>query len=337
VSQKRASRSRNNYVPGPEFWRWLLVALALWASTCAAQAWPQRPVRLIVPFAPGGTTDALGRVFAHALGERLGQQVVVENRPGGGGTLGAEVAARATPDGYTLLLGSAEAFGMTEGTRKRLAYDPDRDLVPVVMVARAPNVFIVHPTITAANVAELVAYAKANPGKLRYGSPGVGSNPHLIGELFASRYMIQMTHVPYKGGGAGIADVVSGQIEMLITGIATAAARIKAGQVRPIVMTGGARSPLIPDVPTMAEAGVDDFVLGALFGVFVPPGTPREVIERLNRDIPAATQSADFRRRVIDIGQEVTEPATGEAFGRVMRAEAARWRNLATMAGVKEE
>ena len=314
-----------------------LVALALWASLCHAQGWPQRPVRLIVPFAPGGTTDALGRVFAHALGERLGQQVVVENRPGGGGTLGAEVAAHSAPDGYALLLGSAEAFGMTEGMRRRLPYNPERDLVPVVMVARAPNVFIVHPSVPAANVAELVAYAKANPGKIRYGSPGVGSNPHLIGELFAKRHGIELVHVPYKGGGAGIADVVSGEIEMLVTGIATAAARIKAGQVRAIVMTGGARSPLIADVPTMAEAGVPDFVLGALFGLFVPTGTPREVVDRLTKDVPAVTRSAEFAKRVIDIGQEVTEPLTGDAFGRVMRAEAARWRELATMAGVKEE
>jgi len=311
--------------------------LAIAASLCEAQTYPQRAVRLIVPFAPGGTTDALGRVFAHALGERLGQQVVVENRPGGGGTLGAEAGARAAPDGYTLLLGSAEAFGMTEGTRKRLAYNPDKDLVPVVMVARAPNVFIVHPSVPVATVPELVGYAKANPGKLRYGSPGIGSNPHLIGELFANRFNVVLTHVPYKGGGAGIADVVSGQIEMLVTGIATAAGRIKAAQVKAIVMTGGARSPQIPEVPTMAEAGVGDFVLGALFGVFVPAGTPREPIERLTREVPAVTQSADFRKRVIDIGQEVTEPLAGEAFGRVMRAEAARWRELATMAGVKDE
>ena len=311
--------------------------MAIAASLCEAQTYPQRAVRLIVPFAPGGTTDALGRVFAHALGERLGQQVVVENRPGGGGTLGAEAGARAAPDGYTLLLGSAEAFGMTEGTRKRLAYNPDKDLVPVVMVARAPNVFIVHPSVPVATVPELVSYAKANPGKLRYGSPGIGSNPHLIGELFANRFNVVLTHVPYKGGGAGIADVVSGQIEMLVTGIATAAGRIKAAQVKAIVMTGGARSPQIPEVPTMAEAGVGDFVLGALFGVFVPAGTPREPIERLTREVPAVTQSADFRKRVIDIGQEVTEPLAGEAFGRVMRAEAARWRELATMAGVKDE
>jgi tripartite-type tricarboxylate transporter receptor subunit TctC len=315
----------------------LALVLVSLACVCEAQTYPQRPVRLIVPFAPGGTTDALGRVLAHALGERLGQQVVVENRPGGGGTLGAEAGARAAPDGYTLLLGSAEAFGMTEGTRKRLAYNPDKDLVPVVMVARAPNVFIVHPTVPVTTVAELVSYAKANPGKLRYGSPGIGSNPHLIGELFANRFNIVLTHVPYKGGGAGIGDVVSGQIEMLVTGIATAAGRIKPGQVKAIVMTGGARSPQIPGVPTMAEAGVSDFVLGALFGVFVPVGTPREPIERLTREVPAVTQSAEFRRRVVDIGQEVTEPLAGEAFGRVMRAEAARWRELATMAGVKDE
>jgi tripartite-type tricarboxylate transporter receptor subunit TctC len=313
------------------------ILLALLAGVCEAQTYPQRAVRMIVPFAPGGTTDALGRVFAHALGERLGQQVVVENRPGGGGTLGAEAGARAAPDGYTLLLGSAEAFGMTEGTRKRLAYNPDKDLVPVVMVARAPNVFIVHPSVPVATVPELVSYAKANPGRLRYGSPGIGSNPHLIGELFANRFNIVLTHVPYKGGGAGIGDVVSGQIEMLVTGIATAAGRIKAGQVKAIVATGGTRSPQIPEVPTMAEAGVGDFVLGALFGVFVPAGTPREPIERLLREVPGVTQSADFRKRVIDIGQEVTEPLAGEAFGRVMRAEAARWRELATMAGVKEE
>ena len=314
----------------------LALALALLASVCEAQTYPQRPVRLIVPFAPGGTTDALGRVVAHSLGERVGQQVVVENRPGGGGTLGAEVGARATPDGYTLLLGSAEAFGMTENARKRLAYDPDKDLVPVVMVARAPNVFIVHPSVPVASVPELVAFAKANPGKIRYGSPGVGSNPHLIGELFANRFGIVLTHVPYKGGGAGIADVVSGQIEMLITGIATAAGRINAGQVKALVNTGGARSPQIPTVPTMAEAGVSDFVLGALFGVFVPAGTPREPIERLAREVPAVMQSADFRKRVIDIGQEVTEPLLGDEFGRVIRAEAARWRELATKAGVTE-
>jgi tripartite-type tricarboxylate transporter receptor subunit TctC len=316
----------------------LAAALFAFVSLAAhAQSYPNRAVRMIVPFAPGGTTDGLGRVLAVYLGERLGQQVVVENRPGGGGTLGAEAGARATPDGYTVLLGSAEAFGMTDAIRKRLSYSPERDLVPVTMMARSPNVFIVHPSLQVERLADLVQYAKRNPAKLRYGSPGVGSNPHLIGEVFAHRLGIQMTHVPYKGGGAGIADVVSGQIEMLITGVVTAASRVKAGQVKPIVITGSARTPLMPEVPTMAEAGVADFVLGALFGIFVPNGTPAGVIERLQRELPAVSQNPDYRKRIIDIGQEVVEPLQGEAFGRAIQQEAARWRELAAMAGVKDE
>src|SRR5947208_6900799 len=315
--------------------RFCLFLLLLFCSGAGAQTYPNRPIRMIVPFAAGGTTDALGRVLAFFMSERLGQQVVVENRPGGGGTLGPEVAARSTPDGYTLLLGSAEAYGMTEGMRKRLAYNPERDLVPVAMVARSPNIFIVHPSVPVKSIPELVEYAKKH--NLRYGSPGVGSNPHLIGELFAHRFKLDMTHVPYKGGGAGIADVVSGQIEMLITGIATSVGRIKAGQVRPLAMTGGARSPLVPEVPTMAEAGVDDFVLGALFGVFTPAAAPNEVIERLSRELPAISRNPEFSKRLIDIGQELTEPLLGEGFGRSIRAEAARWRELSTMAGVKEE
>jgi tripartite-type tricarboxylate transporter receptor subunit TctC len=313
------------------------IVFALLAFTAHGQGYPQRPIRMIVPFAPGGTTDALGRVLAVFLGERLGQQVIVENRPGGGGVIGAEAGARATPDGYTILLGSAESFGMTDSIRKRLAYNPDKDLVPITMVARAPNVFIVHPSIPVTSVTELVQYSRTNPGKIRYGSPGIGSNPHLIGELFANRFKLDMVHVPYKGGGAGIADVISGQIEMLITGIATAVGRVKEGRVRAIVVTGGARTPLLPDVPTMAEAGADDFVLGALFGIFVPLHAPNEVIERLSREVPAVSQNPDFRKRLVDIGQEVTEPLVGEAFGRAMRAEAARWRELANLAGVKDE
>ena len=317
--------------------RFILLCIAALAFNAQGQGYPNRAVRMIVPFAAGGTTDGLGRILAVYLGERLGQSVVVENRPGGGGTLGAEAAARATPDGYTILLGSAEAFGMTEGMKKRLSYDPERDLVPVTMVARSPNIFILHPSVKATNLSELVAYAKANPGAIRYGSPGVGSNPHLIGEVFAHRMGITMTHVPYKGGGAGIADVVSGEIEMLITGVVTAAGRIKSGQVKPSVLTGGARTPLMPEVPVMADVGVDDFVLGALFGIFVPAKTPREPIERLARELPEVSRNPDYRKRIVDIGQEVTEPLQAEAFGRTIRNEAARWRELATMAGVKEE
>ena len=315
----------------------LLLLIVVCPCLAFAQGYPQRPIRMIVPFAAGGTTDALGRVLAVFLGERLGQQVVVENRPGGGGTLGPEVAARSTPDGYTILLGSAEAFGMTEAMRKRLAYNPDKELVPVTMVARSPNIFIVHPSVPVSTFTELIDFSRKNPGKIRYGSPGIGSNPHLIGELFAYRYKLDLTHVPYKGGGAGIADVVSGQIEMLITGVATASGRIKAGQVKALVTTGASRTPLLPEVPTVVEMGAADLLLGALFGVFVPAGTPKEVIDRLGRELALVPQNPDYRRRIIDIGQEITEPLQGEAFGSTMRAEAARWRELSTMAGVKDE
>ncbi len=319
-------------------WRVAAIAmLVLLAGVAHAQGYPQRPVRMIVPFAAGGTTDALARVVSVFLAERLGQQVLVENRPGGGGTVGPEVAARAQPDGYTVLMGSAEAFGMTQAIARRLAYNPDRDLVPVTMLARASNAVVVHPSVAARSLKELIELARANPGKLRFGSPGIGSNPHLIGELFRHRFNLDMPHVPYKGGGASIIDVVSGQIEVLFTGVATVASRTKGGQVRALAVTGAERTPLMPDVPTMAELIGSEFVLGALFGVFVPAGTPAEVIGRLARDLTAVSQLPDFRKKLVDIGQEVTEPLTGEAFGRTMRAEAQRWRELAQMAGVKDE
>lgn len=319
--------------------RWQAAAAALAAAAafaCHAQGYPQRAVRLIVPFAAGGTTDAIGRVLAAGLSERLGQPVVVENRGGAGGTLGAEVAARATPDGYTLLLGSVETFGMTDADAKRLAYNPEQDLAPVALVARAPNAFVVHAAVRAATLAELIELARANPGKLRYGSPGIGTNVHIIGELFKRRFALDMPHVPYKGGGAAINDVASGQIEVLIGGVAGVAPRARAGQVRALAVTGAARTPLLPDAPTMAEAGVSDFVLGPVFGVLVPGGTPGEVVGRLERDTVAATRQAEFRRRLVDVGAEEVEPLTGPAFGAYMRAEARRWRELAAAAGMQE-
>jgi tripartite-type tricarboxylate transporter receptor subunit TctC len=312
----------------------MLAALA--ALTCQAQTYPQRTIRLIVPFAAGGTTDAIGRVLAAGLSERLGQPVVVENRGGAGGTLGAEVAARSGPDGYTLLLGSVETFGMTYADAKRLAYNPEQDLAPVALVARAPNAFVVHGAVRAATLAELIEFARANPGKLRYGSPGIGTNVHIIGELFKRRFGLDMPHVPYKGGGAAINDVASGQIEVLIGGVASVAPRARAGQVRALAVTGAARTPLLPDAPTMAEAGVSDFVLGPVFGVLVPGGTPGEVVGRLERDTVAATGQAEFRRRLVDVGAEEVEPLTGAAFGAYMRAEARRWRELAAAAGMQE-
>lgn len=317
----------------------ICLATLIFASfgAIAQQAYPQRPIRMIVPFAAGGTTDTIGRFIARDLGERLSQQVVVENRGGGGGTVGSEVAARSQPDGYNILLASAESFGMTDGILKRLNYHPEKDLTPVTMISRAPNTFTVHPLVKANTLKELIEFARANPGKLRYGTPGIGSNPHLIGELFKSRFKVDISHVPYKGGGSGIVDAVSGEIEMILTGINTAAPRVKAGQLRTLAITGGSRSPLLPGVPTMAEAGANDFVLGALFGIYVPGGTPAPPIARLQKELAAVAGAADFRNRLIDVGQEPAETLQGEAFGQYMLAEARRWRDLARAAGVKDE
>lgn len=312
------------------------LALALAAGALHAQEYPQRAVKLIVPFAAGGTTDALGRALAHALGERLGQAVVVDNRAGGGGTIGAEAGARSAPDGYTLLLGSVESFGMTNADAKRLNYNPEKDLAPVAMVSRAPNVICVHPSVKANTLKELVELARSAPGKVRYGSPGVGTNAHIIMEVFNQRNGIQLVHVPYKGGGAGINDLLAGQIEMSIIGIVTTAGHVRAGKLRALAVTGATRPAAMPEVPTMAEAGFNDFVLGALFGVFVPAGTNADIVARLTRDTLAAKQNADFRKRVADIGQELTDDVTGAAFGRFMVAEARRWREMAAAAGLKD-
>ena len=313
-----------------------VIALAS-ALAHAQQTYPLRPVRMIVPFAAGGTTDTIGRFIAKDLAERLGQSVIVENRGGGGGTVGAEVAARSQPDGYNILLASAEAFGMTDGILKRLNYNPEKDLAPVTMISRAPNTITLHPSVKATTLKELIEFARANPGKLRYGSPGIGSNPHLIGELFKSRFKLDITHIPYKGGGNGIVDAVSGQIEMIVTGINTAAPRVKAGQLRTLAITGSSRSPLLPGVPTMAEAGAEDVVLGALFGVYVPGGTPAAPIARLQKELAAVAGAPDFRNRLIEVGQEPAETLQGQAFGKYMLAEARRWRDLARAAGVKDE
>ena len=315
--------------------RALVVGLFTFASLSAhAQGYPQRPVRMIVPFAAGGLTDGLGRVVAVYLGERLGQPVVVENRGGGGGTVGTEAAARSTPDGYTMLLGSLEGYGMTNTDAKRLNYNPEKDLAPIALIARAPNVIIVHPSVKANTVKELIELARANPGKIRYASPGIGSNPHIIGEKLKQTFKIDIVHVPYKGGGAGINDLISGQIEMMFAGAVTSAGHIKSGKARGLGITGTIRVPMIHDVPTMEEAGVKDFALGPILGTWAPVGTPAEAIARLTREVVALKKHPEFRKRIADLGYELSEDLTGAEFGRYMVGEAKRWREMAAGAGL---
>lgn len=319
----------------------LLVLMALIGAVVSpwrvgAQEYPQRPVRLVVPFS-SGLTDTFGRVLGAFLGERLGQSVVAENRAGGGGAVGSNAVAHAAPDGYTLLLGSASTFGQTAGEARRLPYDPEKDLMPVAMLARGANVFVVHPSVKASGIKALIEYARANPGKIRYCSAGMGSNAHLNGALLAHRYGIDIQHVPYKGGAAGVVDLISGQIEMCISGTPTGAPHVKAGKLQALAVTSAGRTSLMPEVPTMAEAGIPDFVHGPLFGVLAPAGTPAPIVTYLARELVAISRQAAFRNRLAEIGAEAVEPLTGEAFGRYLREEVRRSREMAAMAGLKDE
>ena len=313
--------------------------LGVWLQPqdAAAQSWPQHPVKLIVPWGAGGITDALGRFLAQPLGERLGQQVVVDNRGGAGGTLGSAIGAAAPADGYTLLVASIESYGTTHAERRRLPYDPERAYAPVALVARGANVVVVHPSVKAANFREFIELARAKPGALRYCSAGVGGNAHVTMEMLQRRTGIQMIHVPYKSGGAAIADIVSGEIEMCIIGTSAVAARVKGGQLRALAIASASRVSLMPDVPAIGEFGLGDVVLAPVYGVVAPVGTPPEIVARLARDVVAVNRSPEFRARMAEIGMEPLEPITGADFGRFMIEESRRWREVAAQSGLVEQ
>ncbi len=312
-----------------------LAALGL-GGHAQAQTFPTKPIRLAVPFAPGGGPDNLMRIIVPEVSASLGQQINIDNKPGGGSVGGTDIVAKAPADGYTILA-SDSAFVTNPGLMKNLPYQTLRDFTGVTMMARAPVILVVHPSVPARTIGELVALAKAKPGTLNYASGGNGSSTHLAGELLKQVAGIDIVHVPYKGGGAGVLDLISGQIEMCLLGTSTTAPRAKSGQLRAIAVTSGARSPLMPEVPTMAEAGVNDFVLGPLFLLLAPAGTPADIVARLARESVAVAQMPEFRNRLVEIGSEPVEPLTGEAFSRFVLAEAQRWREMAAIAGLKDE
>ncbi len=300
------------------------------------QSWPQHPIKLIVPWGAGGITDALGRFLAQPLSDRLGQQVVVDNRGGAGGTIGSAVAAGAPADGYTLLVASIESYGTTDAERHRLPYNPETAYAPVALVARGANVVVVHPSVKANTLPELVELARGRPDQLHYCSAGVGGNAHVTMEMLQRKAGIHMIHVPYKSGGAAIADIVSGQIEMCIIGTTAVASRIKNGQLRALAIASASRAQMMPEVPAMAEYGYGDVVLAPIYGVVAPAGTPPEIVAHLARELIAVNRSAEFRARLIDIGMEAMEPISGAEFGQFMSTEARRWRAVAAQAGVGE-
>ena len=304
--------------------------------TAWAQAYPARTVRVIVPYAPGGGGDFVARVYSRALGEALGQQFVVDNRAGANGNIGAELAAKAAPNGYTLLSVANTTVTINPSLYRQMPVDMLRDLAPVSIFASQPNVLIVHPSVPAKSVRELVSLAQARPGQLDYASAGTGSSSHIAAELFRMVAKVDVTHVPYKGNGPAIADLIGGQVPMMFNNLAPSVAQVKAGKLRALAVTGDKRSPAAPDVPTMAEAGYPGVLFHLWVGLLAPAGTPADIIARLNAETVKIGQSQEVRERLAGEGTEpyTTSPAQ---MADIMRSETAKWAQVVKAANIKPE
>jgi tripartite-type tricarboxylate transporter receptor subunit TctC len=304
------------------------------AGAAGAQAYPARSVRMILPFPPGGPTDLLGRAIAQKVGEQIGQTVVADNRPGAGGNLGIEVAAKSPPDGYTIVLTSS-VVAIAPSMYPQLGWAP-KDLAPISLVAEIKNVILVHPNVPARNVKELIQVARANPGKLNYGSGGVGTTTHITPELIMSLTKTRMVHVPYKGSGLALIGLVGGQVDLLIMAVAAGAGQVKAGKVRAIGILSTERSVALPEVPTVKEQGFENFIVKLWYGILAPAATPPAIIGRLNSELVKALTSADLKKRLIDAGVEPLT-STPEEFGAFIAKEAPRYAKVIKEAGIKPE
>ena len=313
----------------------LLVLAAVLAAAASAQAqqWPSKPIRVIVNFPPGGAADQIARLVAPTLAEALGQPVVVENRPGANGNIGAEAVAKSPPDGYTLLMSSGGAFSVNPHLYTKLPFDPLKDLEPIAAAARILVFLVVKPDLPAKSVNEFVALARANPGKLSYGSPGSGSSPHIATAMFARAAGIQVTHVPYKGAAPALTDLLGGQLDFMFDpGIGLG--QVRAGKLRLLAVGSPKRSPLFPDTPTVAESGIAGFDADSWFGFYAPAGLPPDVAARLNREINRALQTPAVRDRIAAIGGEPVAMSAAE-FAEVQRKDRERFGAVIREAGIK--
>lgn len=309
-----------------------IVAAASLALPVWAQSYPNRPIRFVVPFSAGGAADTPGRILTQKLTDALGHQVVVDNRPGAGSTIGADQVAKAPPDGYTLLTISNTHF-VSAALYKKLPYDSVADFAPVTQVTSAPNVIVVHPSLPAKSVRELIALAKAKPGKIDYASSGNGSTQHLTGALFTKMAGIEMTHIPYRGSGPATADLLSGQVTVGFPGIAGMLPQIKAGKLRALAVTSAKRSPELPELPTVAEAGIKGYDVTAWFGVAGPKGMPRDVVLKLHSELLRILKNPEVQKLLLNAGQEVAWQETPEQFGEMLKTEAAKWARMVKESG----
>ena len=313
--------------------RAIAAGAALLCSIAGAQDYPARPVRLIVGFPPGGATDLVARVLQPHVVQRLGHELVIDNRPGAGGVLGAELAARSAPDGYTVHLATHAALVIAP-IIGHPPFDPFRDFTPIVRLVELPNIIITRPAVPARNLEELLALARAQPGKLNYASPGAGSAGHLAGELLSRMAGIDWVHVPYKGGSPAMTDFLAGHIEVFIAIVSTAVPYVRQGKARALAVTGGKRTAALPEVPTVAESGVPGFETANWYCLVGPAGLPRPVVERLNRDFAAVLGLAEVRQALLDRGIDAS-PSTPEELAADMRRESAKWTSIAANAGLK--
>lgn len=317
--------------------RAVLVALTMLDSHAAfAQPYPTHPIRMVVPFSAGaGVTDIMARLVGQHLSASIGQQIVIDNRPGAGGIPGTEVVAKAAPDGYTLLMTNV-ALAVNLYLYPRLPYDPVKDFTPVTMVNSAPLLLVVHPSIAAKSVTELIAYAKSHPGQLNYGSGGVGSTPHLSGELFKSLAGIDVVHVPYKGGAPALSDLVGGQLSFMIENMPGTMPFVRAGKLRALAITSPQRSPLEPALPTMAESGVTGYEVIGWNGIVAVKGTPPAIVAKLNTEVVKILHAPEMRQRLAALGAEPVGN-TPDEFGAFIKAEMARWGKIIKEKGIRSE
>jgi tripartite-type tricarboxylate transporter receptor subunit TctC len=315
----------------------LAVLLAAPVVPAQTQTYPSRPIRLVVPFTPGGSTDILARAIGQELAKAWSLSVVVDNVPGAGGAIGAERVARATPDGYTLLMGHIGTLAVNPSLYPKLPYDPLKDFTPVAWVANVPNVLVLHPATPATSLKAFVAYARSNPGRLNYGSGGNGSAANLATEYLKMRTGISLVHIPYRGTAPAVVDLVAGQTQVLFTGVPAVIGQIRSGQLNALAVSGRQRVEALPDVPTVNEAlGLKDFEADQWYGVVAPAGTPAEIVAKLNQAINAALSSPELKKRLAAEGA-VANPATPQAFGQYIAAEIARWKPVITSGRVKAD
>jgi tripartite-type tricarboxylate transporter receptor subunit TctC len=313
-----------------------LGALPLLARTARAEQWPMRPVKLVVPFAAGGTTDILARIVAAKVSEEFGQQFIVENKAGAGGNIAADAVAKADPDGYTFIVGTPGTHAINQFVFKNMTYDQIKDIVPVIIIARVPNLCSVTNSLPVKSVAELIAYAKSKPGELFYGTPGLGSTAHVSTELFKSMTGVDITHVTYKGSAPALTDLIAGRVHLMIDNLPAAQPFAESNSIRPLAVSTLTRWPLLPDLPTISEAGVPGYEAASWFTIGAPAKTPKEIIRRLNANVDKFLKSEDGIARLRKLG---AEPAGGspDDMQRYVLAETEKWSKVAKFAGIKPE